>query len=129
MRGGLIGSPAAEKRARAKTRQHFDAMFPAWRSVDAPHSWSGMVSLARNGLPFVGPVPGAPEVFAGLCYHGNGVAMGSYAGALLADLVQGKRPTNLNPLAIQRPLRRFELGPLRRLVMPVAYATFMLADR
>jgi len=129
MRGGLISGASSELRARRKTREHFEQMFPAWRSVDTPHNWSGMVCLARAGLPFVGALPGPSGVFAGLCYHGNGVAMGSYAGALLADLVQGKTPELRYPDAMRQPLRRFGLGRLRRLVMPGAYAAFMLADR
>lgn len=129
MRGGLLSGEAAEARATLKTRTEFEQMFPAWKHVKSDHGWSGMVSLARDMLPFVGPVPAAKGLFAGLCYHGNGVAMGSYSGVLLAQLVQGKQPDFLYPAAICGPLRRFELGRLRRVVMPLAYASLMLSDR
>lgn len=129
MRGGLLTGAAAEARARRRIRADFDRMFPAWRGVETPFAWSGMVSLARGLLPFVGPVPGQAGLFAGMCYHGNGVAMGSYAGALLADLAQGNRPERLYPDAMQRPLRRFELGRFRRAIMPGVYAGLMIADR
>jgi hypothetical protein len=55
--------------------------------------------------------------------------MASYAGALLADLVLGRSPERIYPRIVQRPLRRFELGRYRRLVMPAAYAGFALKDR
>ncbi len=129
MRGGVFSSPQAEARARRRVRTDFEAMFPAWRGIETPHSWSGMVSLARDQMPFVGAVPGQPGLWAGLCYHGNGVAMGSYSGALLAQLIQGKTPDIPYPQAIRAPLRRFELGRLRRAIIPFAYAGFAISDR
>jgi glycine/D-amino acid oxidase-like deaminating enzyme len=128
LRGGILSSPAAEDRTIRRARRDFERMFPAWRHVETTHAWSGLVSIARDRMPFVGEVPEVPGVFAGLCYHGNGVAMGSYCGALLADLVQGKEPQRLYPRIIQRPLRKFELGSMRRALLPVAYAGFALSD-
>ncbi|WPZ21948.1 FAD-binding oxidoreductase [Sulfitobacter faviae] len=129
VRGGLMSNPNSERRALARARADFEAMFPAWRHVETPHGWSGMVCIARNRMPFVGQVPDQPGVFAGLCYHGNGVAMGSYSGALLADLVRGKTPERPYPAPMRAPLARFELGRFRRAVMPFAYAGFALSDR
>ena len=128
MRGGLLTGPAAEARANKKIRSNFEAMFPAWRDVETTHRWSGMVCIARDLLPFVGPVPDAKGLWAAMCYHGNGVAMGSYSGSLLAQLVRGKMPDGIYPEAIRKPLRKFELGRWRRAAMPVAYAGLMLAD-
>ena len=128
MRGGLLSSPAAEATARRRTRADFEAMFPAWRHVDSPNLWSGMVCLSRNRVPFVGAVPGMPGVFAGLAYHGNGVAMGSYAGRLLADLVQGQTPAQPYPAFMTAPMGRFPFGPARRIVMPPVYAGLKLKD-
>lgn len=129
VRGGLLASPNSEARAIKRARADFDRMFPAWQDVETPHAWSGMVCIARDRMPYVGPVPGEPGLFTSLCYHGNGVAMASYCGALMADLVQDRAPKVIYPTAIQRPLSKFELGRLRRLVMPVAYAGFALQDR
>ncbi|QUJ76281.1 FAD-binding oxidoreductase [Sulfitobacter albidus] len=128
MRGGLQSGSAAEARSQARIRRDFAQMFPAWRGVEITHGWSGMVSIARDLLPFVGAVPDAPGIFAGLCYHGNGVAMGSHAGTLLADLVRGKQPDRAYPEALRQPLRRFPFGRFRRVVMPFAYAGYALAD-
>jgi glycine/D-amino acid oxidase-like deaminating enzyme len=129
MRGGLMTGAAADRRAIGRARRDFETMFPAWRHVETPFGWSGMVCIARDQMPFVGPVPQRPGMFAGLCYHGNGVAMGSYAGALLADLVQDRRPDRPYSAIMQRPLSRFGLGRVRRVIMPLAYAGFALADR
>ncbi|ASM74055.1 MULTISPECIES: NAD(P)/FAD-dependent oxidoreductase [Roseobacteraceae] len=125
MRGGLTSNPAAEARARRRVRSDFETMFPAWRHIESAHSWSGMVCIARDMLPFVGAVPNQPGLFASLCYHGNGVAMGTYAGQKMARLITGKDEV---PVAMAKPLSRFPLGQFRRAVMPAAYAGFMLAD-
>lgn len=127
MRGGLGGSPVSERRARARLNHDFRAMFPAWSHVDLTHHWSGMVCLARNKLPFVGPVPGQPGLFCAMCYHGNGVAMGSYAGGLVAELALGE-PARLYPQAMKQPFKQFPLGAARRALLPVVYAGLMLAD-
>lgn len=127
MRGGLTSSPPSERSAKARLRRDFEKMFPAWRNVETPFSWSGLVCIAKDYLPYVGPVPEQPGLWVGMCYHGNGVAMGSLSGAILADLVQGKPPP-VYPDAIQQPLSRFTLGRFRRLLLPPAYTGFMLAD-
>ncbi|NRB05485.1 MAG: FAD-binding oxidoreductase [Rhodobacteraceae bacterium] len=127
MRGAVFSSSAADAKAQEKAHQDFEKMFPAWAHVERPHAWSGFVSLARNGLPFAGEVPGQPGMFAGLCYHGNGVAMGSYTGQILAKLVLGEKP-KLYPKGMQTPLKRFPFGGARRAVLPVAYAGFALSD-
>ncbi|MEM7717812.1 MAG: FAD-dependent oxidoreductase [Pseudomonadota bacterium] len=128
MRGGLRSGPGSEARARAAVLRDFRAMFPAWRDVEVTHAWSGLVCLNRGRLPFVGPLPDVPSVLAGFAYHGNGVAMGTFAGACLSTLAQGQQPDAL-PEAMQVPPARFPLGRFRRLLMPPIYAGFALADR
>ena len=120
-----MSSATSEARARARNRRDFEAMFPEWANVESPFSWSGMVCLARNRVPFVGPVPGQGGMFAGMCYHGNGVAMGSWSGSLLARLIQGE---TLVPRVMQAPLARFPLGQMRRILMPPFYIARALRD-
>lgn len=128
MRGGLRSGTRAEMRARRAVERDFRSMFPAWRDVEVTHTWSGFVCLARRGLPYVGPVPDHPGVLAGFAFHGNGVAMGTHAGACLAALAQDQMPEHL-PAAMQVPPQRFPFGGLRRAIMPPIYAGFALADR
>lgn len=127
MRGGLMSSARSEKAIRQKLRHDFDGMFPAWNDVETTHCWSGMVCLARNLVPFVGPIPDTKGMFAGLCYHGNGVAMGTYAGRLLSDLVLDQT-SNLPFSSAIQSMPRFPLGRFRRLLMPPAYAALGLMD-
>ena len=127
LRGAMRATPGEHARTRATARADFDRIFPAWREVETPHFWSGLACLARDLMPFAGPVPGMDGAYAALCYHGNGVAMGSYAGRLLAAEITGQGPET--PAPMRRPLRRFELGRFRRLALPVAYRLYGLKDR
>lgn len=127
MRGGLLSSPRFDARMHRTIRRHFEAMFPAWRHVESPHSWNGLLSLAPDLTPYAGPIADMPGAFTAMSFHGNGVAMGSYAGALLADLAQGKTPEQLYPKILQAAPRRWPLGRLRRAMLwpPYALATVM----
>lgn len=129
MRGGLSQTPGAIARNHHAILRDFRAMFPAWAEVEVPWYWSGLVCMTVARTPFVGPVPGQEGLFAGFGYHGNGMAMGSYAGAILSDLVQGRAPDRLYPLAMRHRPRVFPLGRFRRGVMRPAYALFDLLDR
>lgn len=126
MRGGLLSSPKSEALIHKKLRYDFDQMFPSWRSVESTHCWSGLVCLTRDLVPFCGEVPETPGLYAGLAYHGNGVAMGTYTGRALARLALGTDPKLPRPMS--KPMRRFPLGQWRRLLMPPAYLALGLAD-
>ncbi|APZ52350.1 NAD(P)/FAD-dependent oxidoreductase [Salipiger abyssi] len=128
MRGGLTATPRAQTAISRKIRADFAAMFPAWRDVTVSHEWAGLVCIMASLTPFAGAVPDHPGLFAGMGYHGNGVAMGTHTGMLLADLVQGKTPRAPIPEAMRHPPRRFPLGRFRRALLAPAYATAGLLD-
>jgi len=127
MRGGIFSSPRAEARSRAAVRQHFRAMFPTWAQVEIEHEWSGMVCLSPKRLPYAGPIPGQPGLFAAYAYHGNGVSMGSYLGRLIGNLIAGGDAQAI-PEAIRADPQRFPFGRFRRILMPPLYASLKLAD-
>ncbi len=129
MRGAMRHSSETEALNRQKVRADFDEMFPAWRHVETPYYWSGLVCLTRDFLPYVGPIPGMEGGFASFAYHGNGVSMGSYSGRLMADLIQGKTPDLPYPAQMRHEPRRFPLGRFRRLLMRPAYLRYALKDR
>lgn len=121
MRGGLRATPTAQRAISTKIRADFHRLFPAWQGVEITHEWSGLVCLMPGLTPFVGPVPGHDGLFAGMGYHGNGVAMGSYSGALLGAIVAGETPDGPWPEAMRRPPNRFPLGRYRRALLAPAY--------
>ena len=128
MRGGLRATPRAQGRVMRRIRADFERMFPAWSQVEITHHWSGLVCLMRNLVPFVGAVPGHAGLFAALGFHGNGVAMGSYLGARLADAVLGRSPRGPVPAFIAAPPKRFPFGTSRRALLAPAYTAAALLD-
>ena len=129
MRGGLFATPRHSAAIAHQIRADFAAMFPAWHGVDIEFDWSGLICLTRHLTPFVGPLPELPGVYAGFGYHGNGVAMGSYAGALLADLVTEKTADRIYPKLMQKQPKRFPLGRYRRHLLRPFYALMAYQDR
>ena len=127
MRGGLGASPKSEANARAKAARNFRAMFPAWSGVAITHSWSGMVCFAPTLQPVVGAIKEDPTVLVGYAFHGNGVAMGTFTGRLLAALATGTVP-DLYPKCLHPTRQRFPLGRLRRALMLPIYAGYRLQD-
>ena len=127
MRGGLTATGAARSAIKARIRRDFARLFPAWQGVDITHDWDGLVCLMRGLVPFVGPVPGQPGLFAAMGFHGNGVAMGSYAGAQSAAQISG---TDAGPVPhfLRRPPGSFPLGAYRRALLRPAYAVASLLD-
>ena len=66
--------------------------------------------------------------FAGFAWHGNGIAMGSYAGAILADLLQNKASRHPYPAALKTIPNRFPAAPFRRHLLHPAYVGLALKD-
>ena len=125
MRGGLRSTPSADRAIAKRIRRDFHALFPAWKDVEITHSWSGLVCLLAGLTPFAGAVPGHPGLFAAMGYHGNGVAMATHAGRLLADhMTRGGEI----PAAMRTPPTRFPLGRHRRVLLRPAYLAAELFD-
>lgn len=128
MRGGLRATPGADARIQAKLIGDFHSMFPAWRGVEVTHVWQGLVCLMRGLTPFCGEVPGMPGLFVGMGYHGNGVAMGTHTGKLLAGAVLND-PSHHIPDVMARVPRRLPLGRYRRNLLWPSYKLASWLDR
>lgn len=125
-RGGITETWPAPERLRQRSRRDFARMFPAWAGVEDTHFWAGRVCLSRDLLPFAGEVPGMPNVFAAMCWHGNGVAIASHTGEQLAEVVAGGG--NHLPPVLGQPLRQFPLPVLRPSFLQAAYLFYGARD-
>ncbi|HHB80228.1 MAG TPA: FAD-binding oxidoreductase [Aliiroseovarius sp.] len=125
-RGALTAGPASQARMRQKVLQHFHRMFPAWRAVEVPFFWSGFVNLAYDQLPHIAPIDGWEGAWAAMAWHGNGVAMASWAGRQVARAALDGAPV---PTAMAQPLPRFPLGRARRALLYPALGWYALRDR
>ena len=65
-------------------------------------SLGGTFDTTRDGLPLIGPVPGAKGVYAAYGYGGNGITFSFLAARLIGDLIAGKTSPLLADFAIDR---------------------------
>ena len=68
--------------------------------AEVRHQWAGIMGFSRDGLPLVGPVPGAPGALVGAGFTGHGFGFAFLAGAALAhQALEGQHPfcTDLDP--------------------------------
>jgi gamma-glutamylputrescine oxidase len=73
--------------------QAFVERFPWGQDVTYSHRWSGIMGFSRDGLPLVGPLPGAPGAVVGAGFTGHGFGFAFLAGAALAALaLEGQHP-------------------------------------
>ena len=127
LRGSVSATHANMECTRNKARQDFDRMFPAWRDVETPYFWSGLICMSRKLTPFAGALPGMENAFAALAYHGNGVTMAPYCGTLVADMAMGESRLPHADL-MKAPMARFEFGRWRRASLPLAFSWYRLKD-
>jgi glycine/D-amino acid oxidase-like deaminating enzyme/nitrite reductase/ring-hydroxylating ferredoxin subunit len=86
------------------------------------HTWSAELFEPADGLPYVGQVPGADDLYIGTAYSGTGLTLGTLAGRLLANLLLERddpladvlTPARLKPLAGGRRLLAENLNVARR---------------
>ncbi len=114
VRGRVRTNADAWAATRIEARADFERIFPEWRHVETPHFWQGLLCLSRKLTPYVGPIPDLPGAYTAFAYHGNGVAMGSHAGRLVADLVLGRGPI---PEVLAAETARFPFGRQRRVLL------------
>jgi D-amino-acid dehydrogenase len=60
---------------------------PGWRIPAQSEDWAGMRSLSPDGLPYIGPVPGAAGVHVATAHATLGITLAPLTGELLADLL------------------------------------------
>ena len=128
MRGGSSWGPAAERRRDRIIRREFDRMFPAWRHVEADHTWSGLLSLSWSYSQYTGQLGDWPDAWTSFAYHGNGVAMGSYAGKLLAEMALGDVRQQDLPVVMATPPAKFPMPSLRMAYIKGYYVAWDLKE-
>jgi glycine/D-amino acid oxidase-like deaminating enzyme len=81
--------------------QKLAALWPV-ADVDVEFRWSGTFDTTRDGLPLIGPVPGAKGIYAAYGYGGNGITFSFLAAQLIGDLIAGSASRLLRDFALDR---------------------------
>ncbi len=95
---------------------------PQLEGTAVTHAWGGSVAITLDRLPHMGHLDGV--AYATGC-NGSGVALNTWMGAQLAELVMGGDPPPFTELTH----RTIPLYPLRRLYLPVVGWWFRWQDR
>lgn len=107
-------------------RPYMLAVFPQLADTPIDYAWGGTLAITRNRLPCFGRTAG--EVYYALGFSGQGVALGSLAGELIAEALAGQ--AERFDLMASLPTPRFPGGTLLRwpaLVLGMLY--YGLRDR
>jgi glycine/D-amino acid oxidase-like deaminating enzyme len=81
--------------------QRLAALWPR-ANTEIEFRWAGTFDTTADGLPLIGPVPGAKGVYAAYGYGGNGITFSFLAARLIGDLIAGKTSPLLRDFAIDR---------------------------
>ena len=112
-------SPANLLRSQKSLKNAFHRLFPAWCHVECAYSWSGLIAVSRRSVPFIGPLPDPPGVYAALAYQGTGLALAGWSGRAVADRLAGK--TVAIPRIMWLPLARYPLPKMRLPSLRLSY--------
>jgi glycine/D-amino acid oxidase-like deaminating enzyme len=115
-------TPSSTRRSAEILRQGMLRVFPELADVELEYAWSGNIGVTTDLLPRAGRLDGMHYA---LGYAGHGVALATYLGARVADLVLGcGRPTPLDDL----PFRAIPLYEGRPWFLPAVGAWYKLLD-
>jgi glycine/D-amino acid oxidase-like deaminating enzyme len=82
-------SPSRTKRKVASLIEKFQQLFPAI-PYRPEFEWAGTFGNTRDGLPYLGQLPGRKNEYFLLAYGGNGTTFSAIGAKLIADLIVGR---------------------------------------
>jgi gamma-glutamylputrescine oxidase len=124
--GGENYRPGFPRDLAGFVRRRMLKVYPQLAGRRITHAWGGTLGITRSRVPFVGEL--APGVFAAAGYSGQGVALASFFGSVLAEAALGDR-ARLDLLA-RLPTPPFPGGRLLRWPTLVAgLGWYALRDR
>ena len=57
-------------------------------------SWAGAFAVTKDGLPYIGSLPGKPNTFFALGFGGNGITFSAIAAGIIRDMLLNRRNNN-----------------------------------
>jgi len=106
--GSTLEEAGFEKRTTEQARRELWEIacqrFPALKEQPIEAHWAGLRPASPAGIPFIGPVPGAPGLFVNAGHFRNGVVLGPASARLAAELILEQTPfLDPAPYALDRP--------------------------
>jgi glycine/D-amino acid oxidase-like deaminating enzyme len=94
-RDGLLG--AKSERLSRKLKKLFPQLDTA-----PEYAWAGSFGTTTTGLPYIGTVPGRPDIHAVMGYGGNGITYSQIASELVASALGGRSDSDADLYAFNR---------------------------
>jgi gamma-glutamylputrescine oxidase len=85
--GGESYGPQFPDDIKSFVRRHMLRVFPQLAGVGIDYGWGGTVAITRSRLPHFARL--APEIFVAHGYSGQGIALATLAGKLIAEAIAG----------------------------------------
>jgi glycine/D-amino acid oxidase-like deaminating enzyme len=85
----------------SRLTEKLQALWPRAK-LDIEFRWAGTFDTTDDGLPLIGPVPGAKGVYAAYGYGGNGITFSYMAAQLVGGLIAGSHSPLLEDFALDR---------------------------
>ena len=98
-------------------------VYPQLKGVSIEHAWTGKLGFTMDRSPHIGKHNG---IFYAVGYCGHGVALATYLGAKLADMVQGKHP---NTAFADLPFKAIPFYRGNPWFRPIVYTYYSILDR
>lgn len=91
-----------------KTQRLAEKLRALWPQAEAAaqYKWSGAFGTTNDGLPLIGPVPGAAGIHAAYGYGGNGITFSFLASRMIGELIAGRRRDWFDDFALDRDAPR-----------------------
>jgi gamma-glutamylputrescine oxidase len=124
--GGETYGPRFPADIKSFVRRYMLRMFPQLADVPIDYGWGGTIAITRTRLPHFAHL--VPDVFVAHGYSGQGIALATLAGKLIAEAVAGT--AERFDVMASLPLRRFPGGTwLRRPALIAGMLYYGLRDR
>ncbi|WP_244978381.1 NAD(P)/FAD-dependent oxidoreductase [Bradyrhizobium pachyrhizi] len=100
----IIEPDARDRLIPQKSRALAKRLAALWplAETEIDYRWAGTFGTTCDGLPLIGPVPGAKGVYAAYGYGGNGITFSYLAAQLIGDLIAGASSPLLDDFALDR---------------------------
>ncbi len=87
-----------------RLREKLARIWPA-ASAEISHAWCGAFGETSDGLPLIGPVPGASNIYAAYGYGGNGITFSYLASRMIAAMISGEKQAWFEDFALDRTVK------------------------
>jgi glycine/D-amino acid oxidase-like deaminating enzyme len=82
-----VASAEVEERVLRLIRERAERFLPGVSRYPVIRQWTGSRPASEDGLPFIGPVPGRPEIIVATGHEGIGITTSLATGRLVADII------------------------------------------